>query len=344
MKIVHCIFAFNTGGSETMLVDIVNEQCNYADVSVIIINKNYEQALVAQINKRINVVCINRKESSKSIIPIFKINYVLSQIKPNVIHCHNHNIIPLLLPIFRKSTVLTLHDVGIEIKYLNLYNKLFAISDIVKDDIRKRAGLDAIRIYNGIHPEKIQVKEDYSSTERFRIIQVSRLNHLKKGQHIAIEALKILKDKGIENIHLDFIGEGESEQFLKELVSNYALENQILFKGNKSRDYIYVTLKDYDLLIQPSIYEGFGLTVAEGMAAKIPVLVSDNEGPMEVINRGQFGYYFELGKAISLAIMIEKVMCDYKTHNIQTLVDRAYVRVVEEFDIKNSGLNYINNY
>jgi len=49
----------------------------------------------------------------------------------------------------------------------------------------------------------------------FKIVQVSRLNHLKKGQHIAIEALKVLKDKGFDNIHLDFIGEGESEQFLK---------------------------------------------------------------------------------------------------------------------------------
>lgn len=80
------------------------------------------------------------------------------------------------------------------------------------------------------------------------------------------------------------------------------------------------------------------------MAAKIPVLVSDIDGPMEVIDRGKYGYCFEIGNARSLTTMIEKVMTDYKTNNIQTLVDRAYVRVVEEFDIKETGLKYLNKY
>lgn len=344
MKIVHCIFGFNTGGAETMLVDIVNEQCNYADVTVIIINKIYNKGLIAQINESIDVVLLDRKESSRNIIPILKFNITLLQLKPNVIHCHNHNIVPLLLPNLRKLAVLTLHDVGIEIKHFKLYNKLFAISDIVKDDIKNRADLKAIRIYNGIHPEKIQAKQDYTTTSIFRIIQVSRLNHQKKGQHIAIEALKILKEKGFDNIKLDFIGEGESDQYLKKLMSDFKLEDQIQFLGNRTRDYIYSKLKDYELLIQPSLYEGFGLTVAEGMAAKIPVLVSDNDGPMELIDRGKYGYCFEISNASSLATMIEKVMTDYKTNDIQTLVDRAYDRVVEDFDIKKTGVNYLNNY
>ena len=48
----------------------------------------------------------------------------------------------------------------------------------------------------------------------------------------------------------------------------------------------------YDLLVQPSRYEGFGLTVVEGMAAGVPVLVSDIEGPMEVIDKGRHGFAF----------------------------------------------------
>ncbi len=344
MKITHLIFAFNTGGSETMLVDIVNEQCNYAEISIIIINNKYNQSLIKKIDSRVKVYFINRSEGSRNLFKFIKLNALLFNIKSVVVHCHNHNIIPLLFPKFRETAVLTLHDVGIEIKYLKLYNKLFAISDIVKEDIRKRSSLDAIRIYNGIYAEKIQVKENYSLTETFRIVQVSRLNHLKKGQHIAIDALKILKDKGIDTIKLDFIGEGESEQFLKDTVSNYKIESQISFLGNKSRDFIYSTLKDYHLLIQPSIYEGFGLTVAEGMAAKLPVLVSDVDGPMEVIENGKCGYYFGTGNANSLATMIEKVMTDYKTNNIQTLVDKAYVRVDEDFDIKKTAKRYYESY
>ena len=49
MKLVHLIFAFNTGGSETMLVDIVNHQIEHSDVNVVIINKIYN--LVKKLHK-----------------------------------------------------------------------------------------------------------------------------------------------------------------------------------------------------------------------------------------------------------------------------------------------------
>ena len=41
MKIVHCIFSFNTGGAETMLIDIVNEQIKTQEVTIVIVNHIY---------------------------------------------------------------------------------------------------------------------------------------------------------------------------------------------------------------------------------------------------------------------------------------------------------------
>jgi glycosyltransferase involved in cell wall biosynthesis len=45
--------------------------------------------------------------------------------------------------------------------------------------------------------------------------------------------------------------------------------------------------------VQPSRFEGFGLTVVEAMAALVPVLVSDIEGPMELMGNGKAGYFFQ---------------------------------------------------
>jgi len=58
------------------------------------------------------------------------------------------------------------------------------------------------------------------------------------------------------------------------------------------------------------------------MAAKIPVLVSNVDGPMEVIDNGEYGYFFESKNAESLATLIEEVMSDYTNNIVKALLRR----------------------
>ena len=344
MKIVHLIYSFNTGGAETMLVDIANEQVKQAEVSIVIINKVYNMALVEKIDKRVNVYFINRKESSKNPFPIIKLNLLLLKMNADILHCHDHNIAPLILSHLKKSIVLTLHCMGIPSKYLNQYNELFSISNSVKKDITNRTHINSKVIYNGILTRNISSKVDWAKKMMFRIICVGRLSHLIKGQHLAIEALRILKEKSITNIQLDLIGAGESEAYLKELTNKYELNNQVTFLGLKNRDYIYTHLKDYNLLIQPSLYEGFGLTVAEGMAAMIPVLVSDIDGPMEIIKNGKFGFYFKSGDAEDLAENLKLFLLEDNTETIMLKIKAAFKHVKNNFEITQTSKNYLEYY
>lgn len=343
MTITHLIYSFTTGGAETMLVDIANEQAKDNDVNIVIINRKYNTRLINKIDKSVGVYFIERKEGSKNPLPLLKLNILLLRLNSNTIHCHNFNLSPLLLPLFKKKSVLTIHDVTLETNYYNSYKKLFAISKIVQSDILNRSAMNATLVYNGICCDSVQQKEKYYKSNSFKMVIVSRLVHEKKGQHLAIEALNIIKRKGISNINLDFIGSGSSEQFLKELSENYELSNQINFLGYRDRDYIYNHLNSYDLLIQPSLYEGFGLTVTEGMAARIPVLVSNVDGPMEIIDHGKYGYYFKSGIAEDLANKIEDI---YKLSNeaIDMMTSKAYTRAVNSFDITKTANEYLKLY
>jgi len=261
MKIVHIIFSLNTGGAETMLVDIINEQVKKEKVAIIIINDSINNANLNKINKDIDIVFIGRKEGSKNPIPIIKLNWFLLKLKPDVIHCHNHKAIQLIIN--RKNVVLTLHDVRIPTYNFKYYKKLFAISEAVKNDIEKRANICHIVVYNGIKIDDIKQKWNYEF-DTFKIVQVSRLEHEKKGQHILLQALKILiEEKSIKNITVDFIGEGNSLEYLQNIVKKNGLEKHVNFIGLRDREYIYNHLRDYNLLVQPSLFEGFGLTVAE---------------------------------------------------------------------------------
>lgn len=344
MKIAHLIFSFNTGGAETMLVDIVNEQSNHEEVNVIIINKIFNRKLISKIDERISVYFINRDEGSKNPIPILKLNKLLFKMGADVLHCHNHNIVSLIMPILRNRVMLTVHDMNIPVYNFKKYVRLFAISKRVQEDIKLNSGLPAILVYNGVSAEKIEQKKVNSSNRTFRLIIISRLQHLKKGQHLVIEALHILRNRGIEGIQLDIIGEGESEFFLKKLVSEYELIPYVNFLGLRDRTYIYQNINKYDLLIQPSFYEGFGLTVTEGMAAKVPVLVSDVDGPMEIIDNGKFGYYFESGNTEDLVNKISTIIENINSEFQREKNESAYLRVITNFDIKKTAMNYIANY
>jgi glycosyltransferase involved in cell wall biosynthesis len=344
MKIVHIIFALQTGGSETMLVDIVNEQVLKVDVNLVIINDSYNKELVQQIDNKVKVYFINRKEGSRNPFSVIKLNALLYYLNADIIHCHNHNIIPLFLSIFRRKAVLTLHCMGIPTLYLNKYIKLFAISKAVKSDILERSNIISEVIYNGIHNDIIQVREKQTFVRIFKIVQIGRLDHAIKGQHFVIEAIHTLKTQGLNNIQFDLIGTGNSELFLKELVIKYELEKQINFLGPRNRNYIYSHLKNYDLLIQPSLYEGFGLTVAEAMAAKLPVLVSDINGPMEIIELGKYGFYFQSGNTENLAEQIDYIISNYSGEQLKQKVEAAYIHVRVNFDISTTSQRYISSY
>jgi glycosyltransferase involved in cell wall biosynthesis len=91
------------------------------------------------------------------------------------------------------------------------------------------------------------------------------------------------------------------------------------------------------LLVQPSRTEGFGNTIVEAMAAKVPVLISNLSGPMEIIQNGRYGYSFSSNNHVECAERISNIVQDYNIGNVEKLVDMAYSYAFENFDISRSA-------
>ena len=85
----------------------------------------------------------------------------------------------------------------------------------------------------------------------------------------------------------------------------------------KPQPYIVEHMADYDLLVQPSRWEGFGLTVAEAMAAKVLVSVSEGQGPAEVTCGYFYGWIFDLYKLNQNrlgAILYKVIVANHTNH------------------------------
>lgn len=336
MRICHLLWSFTRGGTESMLVDIANEQVKDNEVSIVVVNDNIDIGLCQTLDARIQFIQIGRPCGSRNPWYILKMNWHIYQQHPDIVHVHMTGMrryYRLHIPV-----VFTAHSNMIG-KNDCKYQKVFCISKAVQNTCINLGAKSTTVVYNGIHTDKIRCREFIPEIKK--IVCVGRL-HAVKGQHLLIEALHILNTElGISNIQLDLIGSGETEHKLKEMVTRFSLEHHVNFLGLQSRNYIYSHLCDYDLYVMPSTNEGFGLTLAEAIAARVPVLSCNLDGPMEVIGYGKYGNFFNAGDAGLLAEMIHMMMCNVPS---KSQIEESYQFVVQNFDVSNTSKKYVDEY
>lgn len=348
MNILYTIISFNVGGAEKLLVDILNNwQYDDDNITLCIINDEYKSEMIEKIKKKnnISIEYIKRKNGSKDIKFLCRYIALVNRKNIDIIHCQDKEslIISSLIKIFKPKIKLfnTIHDTNIYNKLSKKYiflDKIFtkniiAISNSVKNDILSR-GIDKNKvklIYNGIDFSQYDkyVKEKNAN---YTIGCVARIKPQKKGQDILIDAIEIVKKK-YPYIKCYFAGDYEDKykhhmEKLEKQVIDKKLKENIIFLGNVNN--IPKFLKKLDLFVLPSRQEGFGLVIIEAMAAKIPVISSNIEGPKEIIKNNKYGILFEKDNSNDLA---EKIL--YEIEHPRKDLDDIYSYSKENFEITN---------
>lgn len=344
MRVAHLIWSFKAGGSETMLVDIANEQALSNEVKIIIGNADTDDIVLQSLSNRVRIELIGRPPASHNPWYIFKVVRALQTFKPDIVHSHQESFVKILR-FLSVSKVLTIHDTNQKLESVRNYDALYSISEAVRHDIAsKQPDARSTVIFNGICSSTVKPKTSYGQRP-FRVVQVGRLDHRIKGQDILLRALQSVVgsiDSG--EITLDFIGEGPSREYLTTLAEELGVAGRCRFLGGQPRKRIYEQLHTYDLLVQPSRYEGFGLTVVEAMAARIPVLVSDMEGPMEIIANGKHGYFFTAESHVDCSQKIAVIIKDSQKENFPEKLIAHAEYAKKQFDIANTAQQYLDAY
>lgn len=97
-----------------------------------------------------------------------------------------------------------------------------------------------------------------------------------KNHFFLVKLAALLKQKKI-SFKMQLVGTGELENDVKRQVNALNLQNEILFLG--LRHDIPDLMASFDVLIMPSLYEGFPVTLVESQAGGIPALISDRITP-----------------------------------------------------------------
>lgn len=344
MRIAHLLWNLGTGGIETMLVDIANCQAAMPErhqVCIIVVNDVINEEVLKKLDPRVKVYQCGRKAKSRSLAPIIRLNNYLLKYRADVMHFHAPGLRKMVFVPGKKG--LTIHTTGYKPEQGKGFDQLYAISNSVREEWLAQ-GVETTVVANGIPCSEIAVKEHYWNQDGiFRIIQVSRISLYHKGQDLLVKAVAKLRYEGVSNVHVTFVGEGEDMPKLKETVTACGLEDAVEFLGLRDRSWVYPHLKDYDLFVQPSLFEGFGLTVAEACAAGIPVLVSENEGPLEIICNGKYGATFKNKDIDDLAAKLKMIMeGDYA--KLVSKTSEAREHVLNTYDVHITAKKYMDEY
>ena len=168
---------------------------------------------------------------------------------------------------------------------INKSNLIITPSQHLKNFIDK-IGFDKniFVINNGVNIE--QHNKVVLENNIIQLLVVSRLVSQKNIDSI-IKAIKVMEN---ENIILNIVGDGSEINNLKLLVKKYELDKKINFIGKIENTKLNEYLKNADIFIQASNYEGLPHSILEAMNFEIPILSTDVGGCSVLLNKGERGY------------------------------------------------------
>ena len=226
--------------------------------------------------------------------------------------------------IVAKNKVLWIHNdfstTNYKINYLQSeveqYNKVYAVSQILKDEfcerIPKLADKTEVK-YNSVDIKGIMLKsleninmDDYDS--ECKVLSVGRLCD-QKGFDMAIKVASMLKLEGYKFCWY-IVGEGEDRESLQKQILSYNVTECFKLLGAKSNPYPYFA--GCDIYCQPSRHEGYCTTTVEAKLFNLPILTTKVSGAEEQFIDGVNGIITEISVDSIYAGMVKLMDVNYR--------------------------------
>ncbi len=147
-----------------------------------------------------------------------------------------------------------------------------------------------------------------------------------------IDAFYLLAKKySTSKIKLHLIGNGSLKADLVNQAEKLGLLDKVVFVGEVENTKIPFYLNQFDVLINVSEYESFGVSIAEAMACKVPVIVSNAEGFKDLIPNSSLGL-ITTTEVESIFNCMEYYWLNAEARKANA--QNSFLRVKEFFDIK----------
>ncbi len=176
--------------------------------------------------------------------------------------------------------------------------------------------------------KKVEKKSRTKKTYNLTVISWLEKNNVERKRILQLlDVVKNLSDLGL-SIHFDICGrKGNGYELLAERVNKLNIGRLVTFHGNVTEERKIQILQNTDLYLAPTLYEGFGLAIAEAMSCECAVLTSSNGAITEVV--GDAGIYVD---PLSVEDMVKASYAILSDHKKRLLLGKiARKRILDSF-------------
>lgn len=229
-------------------------------------------------------------------------------------------------------------DKEFQCKYYDKYEKIIAVSHSAKDVFletfpKYKDKVEIIYDINDFNLISKMADMENGYDDKFdgiRLLTIGRLAN-QKGYDMALEACKILKDKGIK-FKWYALGKGPLKNEIEKYIKENDLQDYFKLLGVKSNPYPYI--KDAYIYVQTSRFEGFGLAIAEARMLNTPVVTTEFDAVYNQMIQGKNGLVVKQ-EPLAVADAIELLLNDkdlyQKIQEFQKNEKKGNLEEIEKF-------------
>lgn len=212
--------------------------------------------------------------------------------KPVVITCHDlvQYIYPEILKNESRFPALSMAVWQYSVKGATVADRTVTVSTNTAKDVSHWLNIDPKQVNvvpNGVEAEfrllvpeiAAKMRSQYANPAEICLLNVGS-NHQRKNILTVLKVVEAIADKAIP-VRLWKLGDDFTTEE-KHFIQDYGLEPYISFLGKPDREALISFYNAADVLLAPSLYEGFGLTILEAMACGTPVITSNVSSLPEV--------------------------------------------------------------
>lgn len=342
-KLCFLIPSLGWGGAERVAFHLLNNlDLNKFELYLIIVYKKRGNYL-KNLKKDINITFLEKRQIRYSLFGIYK---NLKKINPDIVLVFSFDlmmVVGLFIIHFFKNIYFINRQINIvsKLKFgkiktflfkkaIKNFDKIITQSSDMTEDLLKVTKLNKEKIVMINNPIDINIIKILSEKEVPKELNKKNKNLLcvgrletQKGFDIIIKIMRLFEN---ENIKLYILGEGSKRNFLESLIEKYNLENKVFLLGRKENPYIY--MKNSDLFILSSRYEGFPNVLLEANACGLYAICNNSLGGInEIIVNDINGNIIDFENEKLVKEIIEKKL---KKNNKKELIQK---RILKKYDI-----------